>query len=118
VVILAAGFIPAAFSADTSPGFEQQDILGSTINYQTTVGTSAVNIPTSANKVISEIFFKCSSQTPSTIRCYISFDGTTYLTLLPGEAIGWSVKGLKTQLKIKGNQAGVLTESVINYEEY
>jgi hypothetical protein len=118
VVVLAAGFIPAAFCADTNPGFEQQDLYGSTVNYSSTVGTSEVNIPSSPNKVISEIFFKCPSQTPATIKCFISFDGTTFMTILPGESLGWSVKGLKKQIKIKGNQAGVLYEAVINYEEY
>ena len=57
-----------AFSIDEPPGFETQDLAGSTVNYQSTVGTSPINVPTVANKVISEVFFKCSSQTPATTR--------------------------------------------------
>jgi len=119
VVVMAGTFVPAvAFSADESPGFEIQDLRGSTENYSSTVGVTPINVPTTASKVISEIFFKCSSQTPATIRCHLSFNGTTYLTMLPGESLGWSVKGNKKQVKIYGSGAGVLWEAVINYENY
>jgi hypothetical protein len=119
ICIIQALFIAtSAFSIDENPGFETQDLSGSTVNYQNTVGTSPINVPTVADKVISEVFFKCSVQTPATTRCFISFDNTTYLTLLPGEAIGWSVKGNKKQIRIKGSGAGVLWEAVINYENF
>jgi hypothetical protein len=111
-------FPAIALSTDELPGFEMQDLAGSTVNYSTTVGATPINVPTVANKVISEIFFKCSNQTPATIRCYLSFDGTTYLTMLPGEALGWSVKGNKKQVQVKGSGAGILWEAVINYENY
>lgn len=107
-----------SIAADQNPGFETQDLDGSTINYSGTVGTSSVDLPASSNKVISEVFYRCPHQTPTTIRCLISYDGTTYISLNPGEAIGWSVKGNKKQIKVKGNQAGVTYEAVINYEAY
>jgi hypothetical protein len=106
------------FSADIGVGFEMQDLEGSTINYSGTVGTSYVSLPASADKNISEILFKCPYQTPMTIRCQISFDTATYFDLMPGEFIGWSAKGFKKQVRVKGNQAGVLYQAIINYEAW
>ena len=103
---------------DIGPGFEMQDLEGSTINYSGTVGTSSINLPTSADKNISEVMFKCPYQTPLTIRCQISYDGTTYFDLMPGEFVGWSVKGFKKQIKIKANHAGVTYQTVINFEAW
>lgn len=117
-LMMIAFLCQSAFGIDESPGFEMQDLSGSTVNYSSTVGTSPINIPTVANKVISEVFFKCSSQTPASIRCYVSFDGSTYLTLLPGEAIGWSIKGNKKQIVARGSTSGVVWEAIINYESY
>jgi hypothetical protein len=108
----------SARAVDLPPSFESQDLEGTTINYSSTVGTTAINIPTTADKIISEVLFRCSLQTPATKRCYISFDGTTYFTLIPGDIIGWSVKGRKKQIKINGNTTGVLWEAVVNYESY
>jgi hypothetical protein len=104
--------------ADVSPGFEIQDLAGSTVNYAGTVGTSSINLPTSADKNISEVLFRCPYQTPMTIRCQVSFDGTTYFDLLPGEFMAWSIKGFKKQIKIKANQAGVSYQTIINYEQW
>lgn len=119
--ILVAIFALADLSAravDLPPAFESQDLDGTTVNYSSTVGTTPINLPTTANKVISEVLFRCSLQTPATRRCLISFDGTTYFTLIPGDIIGWSVKGSKKQIKINGNTTGVLWEAVVNYESY
>jgi hypothetical protein len=118
-LVAAVAICPAVvFCAEELPGFETQDITGSTLNYSGTVGVSAINIPTSANKVISEVLFKCPYQTPLTIRCQISFDGTTYFDLMPGEFIGWSTKGFMKQFKVKANQAGVSYQAIVNYENW
>lgn len=109
---------PASFGADQAPGFEIQDLTGATINYSGTIGTSPTNIPTTANKTISEVIFKCPYQTPVTIRCSISFDGSIYFDLMPGEVIGWSAKGYKKQIQIKANQAGVSYQAIVNYEAW
>ncbi len=119
IILLICAIIPTLLiGADKNPGFETQDLDGNTVNYSGTVGTSSINLPTTAGNIISEVFFRCPHQTPTTIRCSISYDGTTYLTLNPGEAVGWSVKGNKTQVKVKANQSNVSYEAVINYESY
>ncbi len=105
-------------SSDVAPGFEIQDLAGSSINYSGTLSSSSINIPTTADKNISEVLFKCPYQTPLTIRCQISIDGTTYFDLMPGEFIGWSVKGFKKQIKLKANQAAVSYQAIINYEQW
>lgn len=106
------------FSADVTSGFEIQDLVGSTVNYSGTVGTSYISLPSSADKNISEVIFKCPYQTPITIRCQISFDTATYFDLMPGEFIGWTPKGFKKQVRVKANQAGVLYQAIINYEQW
>lgn len=106
------------FSADVSPGFEIQDLAGSSVNYSGTLSTSSINIPTTADKIISEVLFKCPYQIPVTIRCQISIDETTYFDLMPGEFIGWSVKGFKKQIKLKANQAAVSYQAIINFEQW
>jgi hypothetical protein len=37
---------------------------------------------------------------------------------MPGEFIGWSAKGFKKQVRVKGNQAGVFYQAIINYEAW
>lgn len=107
-----------SFAIDENPGTEIQDLSGNTINYANTVSTSPTSLPTTANKVISEVMFRCLQQTPATKLCYISLDGTTYFTVYQGEVVAWSLKGNKKQISIKGNTTGVLCETVINYENY
>lgn len=106
------------FSGDEYPGFEIQDLTGSTINYSGTITATPINLPTTASKVISEVLYHCPFQTPQTLRCLISFDGVTYFTLAPGEFIGWSAKGFIRQIKVKGNTSGVTYEAIINYENW
>lgn len=108
-----------AIAADVPPGFEIQDLQGSTVHYSGTASTVEANIPTVADKVISEVFFKCDFQTPNTKKCLISFDGGTgWLTLDVGEMIGWSQKGKRTQIKVKANTTGVTYQAIVNYETY
>lgn len=106
-------------SAEISPGFEMQDLIGQTKHYNGTISTSPTTLPAVADKTISEVIFKCPYQTPQTKTCSISFDGgTTYFTLAVGEFLGWSVKGEIEQVKIKGSTSGVTYDMLINYEEY
>ena len=97
---------------------EIKDLVGSTDQYSGTVGTTPANIPSSAGDKIAECLVRCSSDnTPITKRLLISFDsGTTFLTLSPGEFVGWSLKGSPTQIVIKGNVASVSYEIVLNRE--
>lgn len=108
-----------AFSADLLPAFETQDLDGGTTHYNGTVGTSAIAIPTVAGNIISEVVIKCPFQTPTTKKLLVSFDGgTTFFTLDPGEFIGWSVKGSRRQIHIKGGVAGVSYDVLLNREAY
>lgn len=119
-VLLAAWvFAPLAVAADASPGFETQDLDGATTHYSGTVGTTAVAIPAVAGSVISEVVIKCPYQTPVSKKLLVSFDGgTNFFTLDPGDFIGWSVKGRRTQIHIKGSTAGVAYDVILNREAY
>lgn len=123
---IAASLMLAAFllfsdsrAADIYPGFETQDLTGSTVHYNGTMGTSNVAIPTVADKVMAEVLVKCPYQTPLSVECYVSFDsGTTFFTLGVGEYLGWSLKGNIKQIYIKGSTAGVAYQIIANYEDY
>jgi len=106
--------------ADSPPGFETQDLYGDTINYSGNVGTTAIAIPTSADKVISETIIRVPDQSPSTRTLQVSFTSIAgpWMTLAIGEYIAWSVKGTKKQFWIKGSTANVEYEIIVNYETY
>ena len=96
--------------ADESPG------LGSTTTFNGTVGTSVVNIPSSAGAIIYEALIRCPSQTPQSNILYACFDGsgTNFHELKPGESVACSIRGGQTQVKIKGNVAAVKYEVTLN----
>ena len=106
--------------ADTPPGFETQDLYGTTTNYSGTVGATAIAIPTVAGNVISEALIRMPTQSPNSRRLQVSFTSNTgpWLTLSPGEFGAWSVKGSKTQFWIIANGAGISYEIIVNYETY
>ena len=107
------------FGADEESAMEIQDLSGSTVHFSGTANTTPVTIPAVANKVISEVFFKCDYQSPTTKLCQISFDnGANYLSLAVGESIGWSAKGRIKQIRVKGSTTGVTYQGLINYEAY
>jgi len=106
-------------AADFAPSFETQDIDGSSSHYNGTVGTSAVSIPSSADKVISEFILKCPIQTPLTKECLVSLDGgTNFFSLRVGEHLGWSPKGSMKQIQVKGSTSGVEYEILMNFESF
>lgn len=110
---------PASFSADAPPGFEIQDLDGTTTHFSGTLLTTNTAIPGSATTVISELIFKCPYQTPTSRTCQISFDGgTSFFTLGVGEFIGWTPKGRIKQVHIKSNTSGTTYDLIINREAY
>lgn len=100
--------------APLQSGFED---TGTTTQYAGSVGVTAINIPTAAGDPIVTCLVRCPAQTPNTRRLLYSFDGgVTFHTLSPGEYIGWSLRGAKTQIQIKGNVASVVYEVTLNRE--
>ena len=102
----------------SAPQFESSDLLGATDQFSGTVGTASIAVPSVAGNVISEVLIRCATDNiPVTKRLLVSFDlGATWLTLSPGEYIGWGFKDTKTQVTIKGSIAGVSYEIVMNRE--
>jgi hypothetical protein len=118
-LILALVFATVADAVDTAPGFETQDLEGTTAHFNGSLTTSSVAVPTTGTTIISELLFKCPYQTPTTRNCQISFDGgTTFFTIDVGEFIAWSVKGRRTQVHVKSNTASTSYIMVINREGY
>jgi len=103
---------------DLAPQQEVMDSKGNSVSFASTVGTIAVNIPTVAGNRINTIFVRCRNQTPNTVKLFYSIDaGTTFLELLPGEAIMWPLKGSITQIQVKGSVAGVGYEVLLNLDQ-
>lgn len=97
---------------------ETQDLIGTTAHYNGIVGTTQINIPTTAGNVISEVLLKCPAQSGQK-QCFISFDGgTNFFTLEEGEFIGWAYKGEQKQVQIKGSAASTEYQIIVNFEDY
>lgn len=108
-----------SLAVDTESAMEVQDLSGTTAHFTGTVGTISVALPSSPGNIISEVVIKCPFQTPTTKQLQVSFDGgVTYFTLDPGEFIGWSVKGKRRQIHIKGAVVGVVYDVIMNREGY
>jgi len=89
---------------------------GSTDHYNGTVGTTAVDIPSSAGNIIQSILID-NTNTASTKTLLVSFDGgTTYKTIGVGATFSWTVKGNLRQVKIKGGAASTSYEILLNRE--
>ena len=111
-------FVPFLLAADREPGFEMQDLSGESKHFNGTVGTTPISIPSSPDKVISEVLFKCPAKQTGTRNCFISFDaGTTFFDLEEGEYVAWSYKGRQKQIQVKGSAAGTAYQVLINFEE-
>lgn len=106
--------------SDSLPGFEIEDNAGSTIQASGSVGTSAIQIPASDTTAVSEFIIQCPEEQDVDNRLLISLDGgTNYLTIYPSGHWAWTPKGGSVKhLDIKGNQAGVLYEVVVNLEAF
>lgn len=102
---------------DAAPQFETIDNLGTTSQYSGTATTSPTSVPAIAGNAIAECLVRCASSNAVTKRLQVSFDGgTTYMTLSPGEFVGWSLKGGVTQIQLKTPASTTDYEIVLNRE--
>jgi hypothetical protein len=108
--------------AHSNPDFETKDILGKTLPFSGTVGTSNLTLPTSSQGKISEMLLRNPNTNGINTKLYLSFDGgTTFFSLARGEFIGWSPKSNASntpieQIVIKGSVALSDYELIINVE--
>ena len=114
IIIVLAFMLMGAGSAQ----FEQKDIIGTTDQENPTVGTTAVAVPSVADKSIAEALIKCPGRQPGVKKCLVSFVGSggPFLTLLEGEFIAWQIKGYIKQIFVKGDTASTDVEIILNYE--
>jgi len=107
---------------DVAPDYEIKDVLGKTIHYNGTVGTSSALVPAVVVNKVSTALVRNPSSNSSSKDLYVAFDGgTTYLTLSPGEFASWSPKNNSsntpiTQIRILGSVANVAYEIVMDFE--
>lgn len=105
--------------ADVYPEFETTDDLGETRQFSGSVGTTAINIPSSPIRPIDAFLVRCPPQA-SIRRLEVSLNGgADWLTLAPSEYVIWSPKRDTLgndiqQIKIRGNTASVLYEAILN----
>jgi hypothetical protein len=105
---------------DIAPEFEVTNDLGYTFQYSGTVGTTAIQVPPSPFRPVDSILIRCPQQ-PSTRRLEVSFDyGANWLSLAPSEYLIWEPRRDSSgndiqQVTIRGNTAGVLYESLVNF---
>ena len=103
---------------DTLDRFEISDMQGTTLQYSGTVGTTPEVFPDPAGPLISEFLIQCPEDQSIDNRLLISMNGTDFITIQPTGHLAWTPKGDSvTQITIKGNQAGVEYEMIINQEE-
>jgi hypothetical protein len=96
---------------------EVRDTDGSTTHETGTVGTTPIQLPSSPGLTISEVLINTQSITSQANKLLVSFDGgTTFMTFKRNTIVGWSVKSKPTQIDIKGNNAGVEYDILINFE--
>ena len=102
---------------DVPEEFEATDKLGSTSQFDGTVGLSPIDIPASPAEEIAEFIVQCPYDQVDTNSLKISVNGgSDYLTIQPAGYWAWSPKGGVTQLTLLGNVAGVKYEVVLNKE--
>lgn len=100
--------------ADLGSNFEGSDLTGSTDHFSGSVGTSMISVPASPGNAIAEVLVRNSDENNNLL---VSFDsGSNFFTLLPLDAMLWSLKGNKTEIEIKGSAAGVGYEIIMNRE--
>jgi len=94
---------------------ETQNTSGVTSHENGTVGTSAIDIPSSAGNVIQAILI---DNTDNSKDLLVSFDGgTNYKTITPESILSWLLKGNQTQVKLKASGATTSFEILLNLEE-
>jgi hypothetical protein len=104
--------------ADAQIGVEQIDGAGSTSHFNGTVSTTAISIPTIANKVISEFCIANVDLNKSAVISVSLDGGTTYKQIGFNGEWSWSLKGYQKQIKIKGDAASRAYEIVVNFEAF
>lgn len=103
---------------DRPERFEVADQQGSTLQSSGSVGTTPIVFPDPAGPPIAEFLIQCPEDQDIDGRLLVSLDGTNFLTLYPSGHWAWTPKGDSvTQITIKGNQANVLYEIVVNQED-
>ena len=102
---------------DVEERFEIADNQGSTVQYDGVVGTTPEVFPDPAQTPISEFIIQCPEDQDVDNRLLVSINGTNFITIYPSGHWAWTPKGNSVdQLTIKGNQAGVKYELVMNLE--
>lgn len=105
--------------AEKEASQESRDLVGTTVHYNGTVSTTAIAIPTVADKVISEVAIYNPSTNSRLDFLYISFDGGTTFREIPWVSDrAWSLKGNKRQVHIKANYASVAYQMLMNFEDF
>jgi hypothetical protein len=99
--------------ANTKAEFELSDKEGTTAIYAGAVGTSAIAIPTVADKFIDEISIRCAIDQANNKRLEFSFDNSVFHRLAVGEMREEEPRGTIKQIWIRAAGSGVTT---VNYE--
>ena len=105
-----------------APDFETKDVLGKSIPYVGSVGTSNLTLPPSAVGKISEFLVRNPNSNSITTTLSFSIDGgSNFLVLGRGEFCGWTLKNNAsnspiTSIVIKGSSATTNYEVLINFE--
>lgn len=103
--------------ADQLPEFESVDELGTSVHFNSTVGTSAVSVPSSDGNAIQEFTIYNPQTNAKTAILYVSLDnGTTFRQIPWGCEWGWRTKGRPLHLKLKAAAASTAYEAIINFE--
>lgn len=99
---------------------DQSDLTGTTTHFAATVGTTEISLPPSpvSGKIVSEVLINTQIIDSTAQRLLVSFNGgSTFMTFKRNTVIGWFVRGQHPQIKIKGNEAGVPYDVIINLED-
>jgi hypothetical protein len=104
---------------DLVTGFELEDTKGSTEQFNGSV-TTAIDIPSVADKVISELIIQNVSKASRKV-LQLSFDGgSTYFDISRFGHLAWTLKGPDMrQVRIKSSDGTAVDyQAIINFEEY
>lgn len=103
---------------DLNQSFDVQDQYGSSDHFNGIVGTTPIQVPSSAGNTISEFLIECMESTPKGATLHFSLDGgTTYKTMTAGDMIIFTPKGPINQIYLQGSEADVVYEMIINREQ-
>src|SRR3972149_6060714 len=99
--------------ADLGSTFEGSDTDGTTDQFQGSVGTAAISLPSIPGTRIAEVSVRNLNEINNLL---FSFDGLSFKTLFPFENIMWSLKGNVKQIQVKSSSSLVENEGLINRE--